>query len=138
MTDLLKDLEAVTLLADKATPGEWRAWDDLDGDYAKVEGSPDGPNIANTGRLGWPEAKYNAAYITALSNLFRTHHAEIAEALRDARRWRHARKILPVEYIEGSQREFESYGLPGSEEENIAADNAIDAAMHNSARENGK
>ena len=48
---------------------------------------------------------------------------------KDAERWRHARRILPVEYIEESQRSFEKYGLPGSEKENLAADKAIDAAI---------
>lgn len=130
MNNLLKDLEAVALLADKATPGDW-VW-------RRDAGKPmliNGVMFGGAGPDGQPN---DAAFIIALVNLFRTHHAEIAEAVKDARRWRHARKILPVEYIEGSQREFESYGLPGSEEENIAADNAIDNAMHSSAREDGE
>ena len=109
MTELLKELEAQSKFLRKAAA-----------------------EIAAAGHAGWGNTCLQAA--EALD----THHAEIAEAVKDARRWCHARKILPVEYIEGSQREFESYGLPGSEEENIAADNAIDAAMHNSAREAGE
>ena len=139
MADLLKDLEAVTLLADKATPGEWRAWDDLDGDYAKVEGSPDGPNIANTGRLGWPEAKDNAAYITALSNLFRTHHAEIAEAVKLAKWYRGLRDSDPDNgepYIARERQDswgnWKTEWLGG-----LDADRALDA-KHNSAREDGE
>jgi hypothetical protein len=83
MTDLIAELAEVVRLSDRATPGEWFAWND--DFYAKVDAAPDGPNIANTGRSSWPESTGNAEYIAALHNLLRTHHAEIEAMARDAR-----------------------------------------------------
>lgn len=48
---------------------------------------------------------------------------------RDAARWRHARKLLTVDDIEGSQGEYVYHGRRISEEECKRADAAIDAAM---------
>lgn len=91
MTDLLKELEAVALLAEKATPGEWHRHTDCPAECCwhmftapdGIYGDGDG-DLINSPEMG----ESDAAYIVALSNLFRTHHAEIAEAVRDAERWR--------------------------------------------------
>lgn len=47
----------------------------------------------------------------------------------DAARWRHARKLLTVDDIEGSQRDYDYHGRRTSEEECKRADAAIDAAV---------
>ena len=64
-----------------------------------------------------------------------THHAERAvmskrleAAERDAARWRHARKLLTVDDIEGAQGSYDSFGRLVSENECKRADDAIDAA----------
>lgn len=55
---------------------------------------------------------------------------QIAIALeRDAKRWRHARKLLTIDDIEGAQGAFDSFGGLVSEHECLRADAAIDAAM---------
>ena len=52
------------------------------------------------------------------------------EALRqDAERWRHARKLLTVDDLEGAQGAFDSFGCLVSEHECLRVDAAIDAAM---------
>lgn len=98
MIDLLKDLEAVALLADKATPGEWAA---SIGHHVKQIG---GVIVADPCERRGPQAQHNAEYIAALSNLFRTHHAEIAEAVKDAKRWRALHWAeAPMVTVTGSQ-----------------------------------
>lgn len=57
-----------------------------------------------------------------------TLRAEIARLEKDAARWRHARKLLTVDDIEGAQGAFDSFGGMVSEEECARADAAIDAA----------
>lgn len=47
----------------------------------------------------------------------------------DAKRWRHARKLLTIDDIEGAQGAFDSFGGLVSEHECLRADAAIDAAM---------
>lgn len=54
--------------------------------------------------------------------------AALAAAQEDAERWRHARRILPVEYIETSQDMFNAFGAEGDEHESRKADAAIDRA----------
>lgn len=54
-------------------------------------------------------------------------HAEFE--LIDAKRWRHARKLLTIDDIEGAQGAFDSFGGLVSEHECLRADAAIDAAM---------
>ena len=58
-------------------------------------------------------------------------HAREVEALRkDAARWRHARRILTIDDIEGAQGAHDSYTPPlVDEKECLRADAAIDAAM---------
>lgn len=55
--------------------------------------------------------------------------ARLRAAEKDAARWRHARRILPVETIEQCQADFTNYGMVGCERENERADKAIDTAM---------
>lgn len=65
-----------------------------------------------------------------------THHAEIAEALKDARRYRWLKQNATEqtgEYGEAAQLYFGTYRAGPLE-----LDAAIDAAMHNSAREDGE
>ena len=59
----------------------------------------------------------------------RAAYAMANEALIDAERWRHARKLLTVDDIEGAQGAFDSFGGLVSEHECLRADAAIDAAM---------
>lgn len=55
--------------------------------------------------------------------------ANALEAAReDAARWRHARKLLTIDDIEGAQGAFDSFGGLISEDECVRADVAIDAA----------
>lgn len=61
---------------------------------------------------------------TILSLIARLRAAELS-----AKRWSHARRILSIEAIQDYQREFDEYGMPGDEAENVRADQAIDAAM---------
>jgi hypothetical protein len=53
---------------------------------------------------------------------------EVEALTADAERWRHARKLLTVDDIEGSQGAFDSFGGLVSEDECKRADSAIDAA----------
>lgn len=55
--------------------------------------------------------------------------ADALEAAReDAKRWRHARKLLTFDDIEGAQGAYESFGKLISEDECKRADAAIDQA----------
>ena len=55
--------------------------------------------------------------------------ARALEAAReDAERWRHARKLLTIDDIEGAQGAFDSFGGLVSEDECKRADAAIDQA----------
>lgn len=85
MDDLLKELEAVALLAEKATPGPF-----VVDTYGDVQANgEDVARIASSGDL----ANNDARVVAAAVNFLRTHHAEIAEAVRDARRYRWLRNI---------------------------------------------
>lgn len=53
---------------------------------------------------------------------------EVLRLEKDAGRWRHARKLLTFDDIEGAQGAFDSFGGMVSEEECARADAAIDAA----------
>ncbi|THD06163.1 hypothetical protein [Rhodanobacter lindaniclasticus] len=121
MTNLLKDLEAVALLAEKATPGDW-VWRRDAGKPMLINGlmfGGDGPD-------GQPN---DAAFIIALVNLFRTHHAEIAEAVKDSARmdWLECNAINIT--LDGRLHRVMQIGT---------ARDSIDTAMHNSAREDGE
>lgn len=48
---------------------------------------------------------------------------------KDAKRWRHARRIFAIDEIETAHNMFIAFGLEGDEAENLKADAAIDAAM---------
>ena len=54
--------------------------------------------------------------------------AALEEAREDAERWRHARKLLTIDDIEGAQGAYESFGRLISEDECKRADAAIDQA----------
>jgi hypothetical protein len=98
MTDLLKDLEAVAGLADKATPGEWVT---TVGHHVK---QAHGVMVVAKNELRGEVAQHNAAYIATLHNFIRTHHAEIAEAVKDAERWRALHWAeAPMVTVTGSQ-----------------------------------
>jgi hypothetical protein len=129
MTNLLKDLEAVALLAEKATPGKWRCRPE-DG-VVILGGNCGGFSIEHC-----PDASSNAKLITAAINFLRTHHAEIAEALADARRWREVKR-LTGKSVGGRGVAFEMHFEPLSIKGGTLTD-YIDAAIdaqHNSARE---
>lgn len=136
MNDLLKELEAVVEVAKKATQGEWAFFPG--GKRATVY-SPGG-HIAFCTQRGFgargerpvttDEMVSNVQLIASLINLFRTHHAEIAEAVRDAARYRWLRDrcgIVEYKAIAGSVG-------PGMLPSGDKLDAAIDA-MHNIARE---
>lgn len=77
--------------------------------------------------IDW-KAKYEELMVRSIQMGFDLRQ-QIAELRDDARRWRHARMILPFEAIEKAQAEFVAFGLPADEAENLRADAAIDAAM---------
>lgn len=79
---LLDELEDVVRLAEKATPGEWTAT--VGHDVKQQHGVTVMKAWAGRG----PQQEHNAAYVVALVNWFRAHHAEIAAAARDAQRYR--------------------------------------------------
>jgi|SRR6185312_8467519 len=91
MTNLLSELEAVVGLAEKATPGEWTTalhglpenhW--LVADCGGSRFNRSNPLVVAEVRDYCMAAEDDAAYVAALHNLFRTRHAEIAAAVRDA------------------------------------------------------
>lgn len=55
--------------------------------------------------------------------------AEVESLRKDAERWRYARRILPVLYIEDSHEKYAKWCRNDDESENVKADCAIDAAM---------
>ena len=104
---LLDELEGVVRLSEDATPGEW---------FVATHGQPENhwrvadcggsksslPNQLVVAEIGdyCKAAEDDAAYIAALSNFIRTHHAEIANmakrleaAERDAARYRKLREL---------------------------------------------
>ena len=96
---LLDELEGVVRLAEKATPGEWTAT--VGHDVKQQHGVTVMKAWAGRG----PQQEHNAAYVVALVNWFRAHHAELADmakrleaAERDARRWRHVRSTAFREF----------------------------------------
>lgn len=141
MTELLRELEAVVGLADKATPGPWVAnGGELATDLYWANGSMTADALAEfADGLSDPP---NAPFVEAAVNFLRTHHAEIAEAVRDARRYRWLRDEAHKEphtrsvgiYCEwGSNCDLSSIGGTDAD---VEIDAAIDA--HNSAREVGE
>lgn len=103
MDKLLKDLEAVALLAEKATPGPWVANDgELATDLYWADGSMTADALAEfADGLSDPP---NAPFVAAAVNFLRTHHAEIAEAVADARRWRASHFAdAPIVTVTGEQ-----------------------------------
>ena len=123
MNNLLKDLKAVALLADKATPGEWVT---TVGHHVK---QAHGVMVVAKNELRGEVAQHNAAYIATLHNFIRTHHAEIAEALKDARR---------MDWLERNAINITLDGRLHREMQIGTARDSIDTAMHNSAREDGE
>ena len=133
MNNLLKDLKAVALLADKATPGEWVT---TVGHHVK---QAHGVMVVAKNELRGEVAQHNAAYIATLHNFIRTHHAEIAEAVKLAKWYRGLRDADPDNgepYIARERQDswgnWKTEWLGG-----LDADRALDA-MHNSAREAGE
>ncbi|KOQ78844.1 hypothetical protein ABW45_04535 [Stenotrophomonas maltophilia] len=78
-----------------------------------------------------PEGNYvlHSDYEAEVSRL----RAEVEAYRKDAERWRYARRILPVLYIEDSQEKHVLWARVADESENVKADTAIDAAMGASA-----
>lgn len=70
---LLDELEDVVRLAEKATPGEWTAT--VGHDVKQQHGVTVMKAWAGRG----PQQEHNAAYVVALVNWFRAHHAELAD-----------------------------------------------------------
>lgn len=126
MNGLLKDLEAVAVLADKATPGEWVT---TVGHHVK---QAHGVLVVAKNELRGEEHEHNAAYIAAVSNMFRTHHAKIAEAVKDARRYRWLRSNACDGFMRADG------GSLNCDEPESEWDAWIDASMNNSAREDGE
>ncbi|MEY2160454.1 MULTISPECIES: hypothetical protein [unclassified Rhodanobacter] len=140
MTDLLKDLEAVALLAERATPGEWSVVPDGTNEFGQIEYTIevfDGScPIVDTGVFyGDP---HDANECAAAVNFIRTHHAEIAEAVKDARRWLYV--LNNAEWIRDEDDTLMAIRLPPLTDLSSKGTrrDAIDNAMHNSAREDGE
>jgi hypothetical protein len=75
MTNLLKELEAVVGLADKSTSGTWK--------MCRDDGKPMLINNVLFGGGGTHGQAADADMILASVNFIRTHHAEIAEAVKN-------------------------------------------------------
>lgn len=134
MDNLLKDLEAVALLAEKATPGKWSVEPEGDNEFGQpvftIEIFDGTCPIVGSGQFyGDP---HDANECAAAVNFIRTHHAEIAEALTDARRYRFLRDAEPEKAWDDAYRELG--GCASAKHVDAAIDAAIDA-QHNSARE---
>lgn len=69
------------------------------------------------------------AEIETLRTALAASRAEVEGLKKDAERWRHARRILSVLYIEDSQEKHVMWARSADEAENVKADKAIDAAM---------
>jgi hypothetical protein len=134
MTDLLKDLEAVALLAEKAQ-GEWRLKDCKSDPtiYQIVDATEMVIAFPRRGTGGAQEkrAREDAAHLIAAAvNFLRTHHAEIAEAVADARRYRALKELTRKDWtVAKDSARGGVFQFIGDE-----LDAAIDA-QHNSARE---
>lgn len=84
MTNPTTELERVLELVEKATPGEWFAWDRGVGWHIALD--PDGQELLPDGMrtdLGRAE---DAAAIAAAVNFLREHGRTLLEAMRDAER----------------------------------------------------
>jgi hypothetical protein len=156
MTNLLKELEAVAGLAERADQGCWRMWanelrsspeDDADVDHSHIIASFAGART------------HNLHFVQALVLLYRTHHAEIAEAVKGAAYGRALQSAMEAEYraaktsrkggkqaewvtthcllrrVKAAADHLTDMGNPITESDQPLA--AIDA-MHNSAREVGE
>lgn len=133
------ELVALLELSEKASPGPWEDVGPNEDDERCIYAENDYA-VAAIIPCGFPETNAertisNAAFVVALVNWFRSTRAATvpqgvleSDAL-DAARWRHARMILPVDFIEQAQELYEAFGVEGSETENLKADAAIDAAM---------
>jgi len=138
MTDLLTELESVVALADKATPGEW-PWPEF------PEHSPNeafirlGAGYVEFGGSGSRRAA-NAMAVAAAMHFIRAHHAEIAEAVRDAARFHALERFYTAanfrpEDVDLGEGVALIFILPKGSSVSGNLGRTIDAAMRNSERE---
>jgi hypothetical protein len=146
VTDLLKELEAVVGLDARATPGKVElhtsySWRRIMADHWQSFLVPG----TDTDRHPNMDSVENAQFVVALVNWYRTHHAEIAEAVKDKARLDWLERFIldggfAHMYCEGLSVELDhptwDHVKLGYEIRD-AIDAAIDA-QHNSAREGGK
>lgn len=132
MTNLLAELAEVVRLSETAKDGVWQ--------FGSCGPNGDSNLVAFNGKdvsgLGLIHHYSSLDLISAAVNFLRTHHAEIAEAVMDARRYRWLKynaTELTGEYGEAAQLYYGTYRSGPLE-----LDASIDAAMHNSAREGGE
>lgn len=74
---------------------------------------------------------YQAEFCRAIELEASDLRERLAKAETDARRWQKARQIFAVEDIERADREMRETGSVATEQENVKADAAIDAAIEN-------
>jgi hypothetical protein len=159
MTDLIAELAEVVRLSERATPGEWCS---TIGYHVKQIG---GVIVMQPCERRGDQQMHNAEYIAALSNLFRNNHATLTRILTDDAAIRAAHTELVIRLgevttkLEAAKRDAERYRFIRSSDADADqpyvarhgqtdwgkfydqwlmeddADNAIDAAMHDSARE---
>lgn len=85
------------------------------------------------GELHAEIVKIRGYEVSALQSKMAELRAESDSLRKDAERWRHARRILPVMAIEHAQEQWVNWARNDEEEHNIKADKAIDAAMREQA-----
>jgi hypothetical protein len=128
MDKLLKELEAVAELDARATPGKVElhtsySWRRIMADHWQSFLVPG----TDTDRHPNMDSDENAQFVVALVNWYRTHHAEIAEAVKAMDRVR----MLPAKWRDIANAEIgDAFSGPWD----TCADE-LESAMHNSARE---
>lgn len=136
MTDLIAELAEVAVLSQRADQGRWRMW------ATQLRSGPEDDAGLDKSKLiaDFAGARtHNLSFVQALVKLYRTHHAEIAEAVKLAKWYRGLRDSDPDNgepYIARERQDswgnWKTEWLGG-----LDADRALDA-KHNSAREVGE
>ena len=133
MTDLIKELDAVALLADRL--------DQLSDAVAKQQWNE------FSMRVPAEPARDADLVLASVARFIRTHHAEIAEAVKDAALWRYmvrennkggrgAFRIVWFDERDDGFTTTDGVSVDGKDEQAIIR--IVSDAMHNSAREGGE
>jgi hypothetical protein len=91
MTDLQRELAECVEALEKATPGKWFVKAGTKYPHLRAKGDKYGDQyIMETGQRSVVLSIHDAHSIARAVNFIRQHHAAIADAVRDAERWRFA------------------------------------------------